>query len=277
MSSSGSVTCLRTQPTTTNTSDADEQPAAGGEQEVQADVDHRDRRRPAAARAVRSATSAVASLSSDSPSRIVTIRRGSPIRRPIAVAATASGGATTAPIATAPAASRCSGSISVRRRRRRPTVVKTTSPTDSSRIARRLALKSTSEVCTRGGVQQRRQQPEQHDLGLELDLGDAREVRRRDADRRSAAAAPGSRSAPRPRCRRARRRPARPARSAISTGPLCRWPGCAVRRSLRPAGHPEHRVAPAEVARPRACRARARRGCAGGRRRSARARSCRRR
>ena len=48
---------------------------------------------------MRSATSAVASLSSDSPSRIVTIRRGSPIRRPIAVAATASGGATTAPIA----------------------------------------------------------------------------------------------------------------------------------------------------------------------------------
>ncbi len=29
-----------------------------------------------------------------------------------------------------------------------PAVVKTTSPTDSSRIARRLALKSTSEVCT---------------------------------------------------------------------------------------------------------------------------------
>ena len=58
-----------------------------------------DRRRPPSA--VRSATSAVASLNSDSPSRIVTIRRGSPMRRPIAVAATASGGATTAPIASA--------------------------------------------------------------------------------------------------------------------------------------------------------------------------------
>ena len=54
-----------------------------------------------AASAVRRVTSAVASLSSDSPSRIVTIRRGSPIRRAIAVAATASGGATTAPTAMA--------------------------------------------------------------------------------------------------------------------------------------------------------------------------------
>ena len=91
-----------------------------------------------------SATSAVASLSSDSPSRIVTIRRGSPIRRPIAVAATASGGATTAPIASAiahetPGSSRCATSPT-------PNVVNATSPTDSSRIGRRLALKSTSEV-----------------------------------------------------------------------------------------------------------------------------------
>ena len=53
--------------------------------------------------AVRSATSAVASFSSDSPSRTVTIRRGSPICRAIAVAATASGGATTAPNANAAA------------------------------------------------------------------------------------------------------------------------------------------------------------------------------
>ena len=56
---------------------------------------------PPKAMAVRSATSAVASLSRDSPSRIVTIRRGMPMRRAIAVADTASGGATTAPSANA--------------------------------------------------------------------------------------------------------------------------------------------------------------------------------
>ena len=53
--------------------------------------------RPAA---TRTSTSAVASLSRLSPSRMVTTRRGSPIRRAIAVADTASGGATTAPSAT---------------------------------------------------------------------------------------------------------------------------------------------------------------------------------
>ena len=57
--------------------------------------------RPPAAMAVRRATRAVASLSSDSPSRMVTMRRGRPMLRPIAVAATASGGATTAPRADA--------------------------------------------------------------------------------------------------------------------------------------------------------------------------------
>ena len=100
---------------------------------------------PAAAIAVRSATSAVASLSSDSPSRMVTIRRGSPIRRPMVVAATASGGATTAPIASAagqptPGSSSCTSQPI-------PSVVKTTRPTERSRIARRWALKSTSDVC----------------------------------------------------------------------------------------------------------------------------------
>ena len=94
--------------------------------------------------AVRRATRAVASLSSDSPSRIVTIRRGSPIRRAIAVAATASGGATTAPMASEighemPGMRACTMAPT-------PKVVNTTRPTESSRIARRLALKSTSEV-----------------------------------------------------------------------------------------------------------------------------------
>ena len=98
----------------------------------------------ATARAVRRATSAVASLSSDSPSRMVVMRRGRPIRRPIAVAATASGGATTAPIASASAHDR-SGSRSLTTTAT-PTAVNTTRPIDSSRIGRRLLLKSTSDV-----------------------------------------------------------------------------------------------------------------------------------
>ena len=61
-----------------------------------------------AAMAARRQTSAVASLTSDSPSRMVTTRRGMPTFRAIAVAATASGGATTAPRAMA-AASGISG------------------------------------------------------------------------------------------------------------------------------------------------------------------------
>ena len=96
------------------------------------------------ARAVRRATSAVASLSSDSPSRIVTIRRGSPIRRPIAVAATASGGATTAPIASESPQDRSGTSQCAIAPT--PRVVATTRPTESSRMGRRLALKSMSEV-----------------------------------------------------------------------------------------------------------------------------------
>ena len=50
---------------------------------------------------------AVASLTKDSPSRIVTSRRGNPTRRAIDVAATASGGATTAPRANATANGTC--------------------------------------------------------------------------------------------------------------------------------------------------------------------------
>jgi len=48
-------------------------------------------------------TRAVASFTRLSPSRIVTMRRGTPTRWKIAVAATASGGATIAPRAKAPA------------------------------------------------------------------------------------------------------------------------------------------------------------------------------
>ena len=96
-----------------------------------------------AAMAVRNETSAVASLNSDSPSRIVTTRRGRPVRRAIAVAATASGGATTAPSATA--AANGTGS-SHHTTSATPNVVNTTRPTDSSMIGRLLAWKSTSDV-----------------------------------------------------------------------------------------------------------------------------------
>ncbi len=98
---------------------------------------------PAAARAVRSETSAVASLTSDSPSRMDTRRRGRPIRRPTAVAATASGGATTAPIAKATAKSSPSAQ---RRKSATPRAVKSTSPTERLRMTPVLLRKSTSEV-----------------------------------------------------------------------------------------------------------------------------------
>lgn len=99
-----------------------------------------------AAIAVRRATSALASLRSDSPSKTVTTRRGSPMRRPIAVAATASGGATTAPIASAAAQPR--PGISQFTTAPTAKVVTTTRPTDNKIMGRRLAAKSTSEVCS---------------------------------------------------------------------------------------------------------------------------------
>ena len=161
--------------------EADEHAAAGR------DAGSRGRPRPASkplpsatASAVPSATSAVASLSSDSPSRIVTIRRGSPIRRPIAVAATASGGATTAPIARAighetPGSSRCATSPT-------PNVVNATSPTDSSRIGRRLARKSTSEVPCAAAYSSGGSSPNSTTSSESSTSGTHRDVRRRDPD-----------------------------------------------------------------------------------------------
>ena len=143
MSSTGSVISLRSRATTRNTPNPTAAPPTEATRKSHP-IWSADTPPDTATRAVRSATSAVASLSSDSPSRIVTIRRGKPIRRAIAVAATASGGATTAPIAKEigqeiPGIIECTIQAT-------PTVVNTTSPTDSSRIGRRLALKSTSEV-----------------------------------------------------------------------------------------------------------------------------------
>ena len=140
LSSKGSVSRRRTLPTTTNTTSPTSTPPPAATTKSRA----RTWYATVLARAVRSATSAVASLSRDSPSRIVTIRRGRPIRRPIAVAATASGGATTAPIANESPQDRSGTSQCATTPT--PRVVATTRPTDSSRIGRRLALKSTSEV-----------------------------------------------------------------------------------------------------------------------------------
>jgi hypothetical protein len=91
----------------------------------------------------RSTTIAVASLTRLSPSRIVTIRRGRPTRRAIVVAATASGGATTAPRANATAHST---SITACTITAVPAVVNSTRPTLSSAIGLLFVVKSTSDV-----------------------------------------------------------------------------------------------------------------------------------
>ena len=98
---------------------------------------------PVAASAVRRVTRAVASLSSDSPSRMVVIRRGRPIRRATEVVATASGGATIAPRASASAKEIGSNSQATSPT---PSAVKSTSPTDRLRMAPRCARTSSSEV-----------------------------------------------------------------------------------------------------------------------------------
>ncbi len=98
---------------------------------------------PAAARAVRNVTRAVASLSRDSPSRMVVTRRGRPMLRATEVAATASGGATMAPSAMATANGIGSSSQATTAT---PTAVNSTRPTESPRMAARLARMSSSDV-----------------------------------------------------------------------------------------------------------------------------------
>ncbi len=97
-----------------------------------------------AAVVVRRATRAVASLSRLSPSRIETIRRGMPTLRAIVVAATASGGETTAPSAKAPAGE--TPGITAQATRPTSTVVNATAPTAMMPIACVFARTSTSEV-----------------------------------------------------------------------------------------------------------------------------------
>ena len=98
----------------------------------------------AAAIANRYATRAVASLTRLSPSRIVTTRRGTPSRWKIAVAATASGGATIAPRANA--AGQPMPGMSVWATTATMTIVVRTRPIERRPIARRFALKSRIEV-----------------------------------------------------------------------------------------------------------------------------------
>ena len=219
LSSTGSVRCRRTLATTRKNTKPTSTPATGGEQEVEADVRRaRTRCRSATASAVRSATSAVASLSSDSPSRIVTIRRGSPIRRPIAVAATASGGATTAPIASA-IAQETPGSSSVRHQ---PDAERREhdQPDREQQDRAPVGVEVDERGALRGGVQQRRQQPEQHDLGSEVDLRDPREVRRHDPDRDQQERRRDVDPARPRRCTRAPRPPGRTSSRVISTADI---------------------------------------------------------
>ena len=99
----------------------------------------------AAATATRYSTRAVASLSSPSPSRMETIRRGSPRRPATAVAATGSGGDTIAPSTTAtahgiPSTEWASSATAA--------VVTSTSPTASRPIGRRLARSCRRSMCS---------------------------------------------------------------------------------------------------------------------------------
>ncbi len=93
---------------------------------------------------VDNSTRAVASLTRPSPSRIVTMRGGRPSRLPRLVAATASGGATTAPSAIA----RASGIAQIRCTITPTSTADTTTSTMARNpITRRLRRKSTNGTC----------------------------------------------------------------------------------------------------------------------------------
>ena len=180
VSRTGSVTCLRTFATTRNAANpisgaADRRPPGSRRRRATS----RRCRRPAAM-AVRSATSAVASLKSDSPSRIVTIRRGRPIRRPI------DGGG-----------DRVRGRDDGADRERRPPVdagqQRVHEPADAEgreddeadaeqEDRAPVGVEVDERGLDRGGVEQRRQQAEQHDIGGEVDRRHAGDVGHDDAD-----------------------------------------------------------------------------------------------
>ena len=279
VSSSGSVTFLRVQPTTTNASSPTSTPPPAAT--TKSRPTSRTVTEPTvAARAVRSATRAVASLSSDSPSRIVTIRRGQPD----------------------PAGDRGGGDRVGRRdhrtdrERQRPGDARD-HPVHHDADARGgeqhqadrqqqdrppVGVEVDQRRLQRGGVQQRRQQPEQHDLLPEVHLGDEREEAGADArgdqqqrggyvdlagDRGEAEHGDGEQDE--------LERDLHGAQSPLP--PPTRRPPSAERRSGCGLGHPAHRVAPAEVLDPVRPERQRDQASGGGRRRSARGRSCRRR
>ena len=280
VSSTGSVISLRslatmtktTKPTAAPPSDATRNSCPTWKASTPTDI---------AAMAVRSATSAVASLSSDSPSRIVTTLRGSPIRRAMAVAATASGGATTAPMAKE-TGQEMSG-IKACTMTPTPRVVNTTRPTDSSRIARRLALKSTSEVWIAAAYSSGGSSPNSTTSGSRWISGtpgkyDARDADRDQQQRRREVDAVGQggerqhgdghgheqdRDLHGAHCVRACEDPIRLRFAARFPAGRRRRIGGGVRRARRPSASGR----PSRAPRGRACRTRARRACAGGRRR----------
>src|SRR3989304_3352870 len=123
--------------------------------------------------------SAVASLTRLSPSRMVTKRRGTPRRWKIAVAATASGGATSAPTTKAKAhpstgTSACTTTATA-------AAVKMTRPKASSAIGRRLARDSRMGGGDGGGEEGRGKEDEEGDRGVDLALGEPRHEPEREA------------------------------------------------------------------------------------------------
>ena len=156
----------------------------------------------------------VASLTRLSPSRMVTTRRGRPTRRATAVVATASGGATTAPSANA-AANESSGTT------QRSTTATTKrgeghQPDREQGDRAAVAADVDQRRADRRGVQQGRQQADQHQVGVEPVVRDERQVGADDPDHGQQRAAPTGRSgaAARPPPPPRRRWPRRRAQSA---------------------------------------------------------------
>ena len=120
--------------------------------------------------AVRSSTSAVASLTSPSPSRIDTSRGGSPSRFAIEVAATTSVGLMTAPSAIA------APRFEVVEQHEQHEPGDERAHHDEQHRERRDAREVAAEVdhrhVERRRVEQRRQHAHEDDLGLDVDLGD---------------------------------------------------------------------------------------------------------
>ncbi len=131
----------------------------------------------AAATATRYAISADESLTRLSPSITLTSRRGTPSWRVIAVAATGSVGETIAPSANATAQGR---PISSWPTTATAQVVSSTSPIEVSDSAAGVGAQRPQVGEERRHVEQRRQEDHQHQVGVELDVGDAGQVAERD-------------------------------------------------------------------------------------------------